>query len=257
MKRIFFGFEIEAPWPIDYPKGHVLEEKERHFTLVFLGNVDPAAIMQNLNSIPLPVFKIAPAGYFDKVLLLPAGHPRVVAWHAKWFLEGLEIDQYQKRLLDWLEDLNYKVDRRPLLSHVTVARAPFEEEEWLKAFSPLPCMIKALHLYESIGNLHYSSLWQFPFTPPFEEIEHTADVAFIIYGSNFQQLYLNAAIALSFKFPPLLDFLTEKMLHDLNEVVRELNQLISITDQKIGCPFKAVSYHGEFKNQKWQMIVDV
>lgn len=255
--RIFLGLEIDAPWPHDYPAGRLLEEKERHLTLAFLGNVDEAPLLEALETIPKPPFVRGQVGFFDKLLFLPNEHPRVAALHIQWLLDGAILSTYQITLLNWLEKLGYKVDRRPLLSHVTVARAPFKQAEWEKAFTPLPCLVKALHLYESVGNLHYHSRWKIDFSLPFEEIEHTADIAFLIRGENFDQLYIHAGLALCFKFPPLLKYLRVRPMSDLLHVIRALNELISIADLEIGVPFKAVSYHGAFENNCWQMIVDV
>jgi hypothetical protein len=184
----------------------------------------------------------------------------VVAQHVEWF-EGFDaITNYQTALLDWLEDLGYSVDRRPLLSHITVARSPFLEKEWEEAFVPLPFQITGLHLYESIGNLRYISLWQKPQLPVFEEFQHTADIAFSLEGKDYHALYLHGAFALSFHYPPILQFLQEPRPQNIQEVVRHLNEMIATCDGEIGCPFKAVSHHGQFSEgppHKWEMIVDV
>ena len=36
-KRLFFGFEVKAPWPQGLPKGRILKEDQRHITIAFLG----------------------------------------------------------------------------------------------------------------------------------------------------------------------------------------------------------------------------
>ena len=257
MKRLFLGLEIDAPWPDQYPNGRLISEKERHITLAFLGNVDSKPLMEALEKIPLPSFSIGPIGFFDQLLVLPEMRPRVVAWHIQWFSVNEALAQYQIRLLDWLESLGYRVDRRPLLSHVTLARAPFQVEEWKGAFVSLPCFIKGLHLYESVGNLHYLSRWEHLLKPAFEEFEHTADIAFTVHAHDYEELYLHAAFALSFKFPLMLPYIKKQPCDNLPDVVRALNQLVAQVDQEQGCPFKAVSYHGEFKDETWEMIVDV
>lgn len=256
-RRLFFGFEIEAPWPEGFPNGRLLDEKNRHLTLAFLGNVDPTPLMQALETIPRPPFKIGPVGVFDQFLALPKDQPRVASWHMRWLSAQDEIVDFHARLRVWLENLGFQMDQRPLLSHATIARAPFRVEEWEEAFTPLPFLITGFHLYESTGGLHYPSIWQLPLEKAFEEFEHTADIAFTIRAENLQQLYVHGATALSFKFPPLIDYICEQSFDHLNEVVRALNQLIAAADQERGCPFKAVSYHGQFTNGLWEMIVDV
>jgi len=47
-------------------------------------------------------------------------------------------------------------------------------------------------------------------------------------------------------------------ISDLNEIVYALNAMIARADSEIGCPFKAVSFHGtENQTNEWEMIVDV
>ena len=257
-RRLFFGFSVDAPWPTSYPKGRIIEESARHLTLAFLGNrpFDEKA----LSDFPKPEFPIGPVGVCDKLLFLPDLKPRVVSNQVHWLTDGEKLGTYQEKVLDWLENLGYTVDRRPFLSHITLARAPFVEKEWEEVFEPLPVMITGIHLYESIGNLRYPSIWDLPLICAFEEFEHTADIAFYVHGQNYRELYLHGALAMSFKFPHFITYLQDSEITDLHAVVRALNQMITKSDQEIGCPFKAVSYHGkltEEKPLKWEMIVDV
>lgn len=259
-KRLFFGFSVDAPWPMTYPNGRIIEENARHLTLAFLGNHPFAPLEKALPDFPKPNFPIGPVGRSDKLLFLPELKPRVVAEHIEWLIDGDTLGSYQKTVLDWLENLGYPVDRRPMLPHVTVARSPFIEKEWEDVFEPLPFMITGIHLYESIGNLRYNSIWNFPLQPAFEEFEHTADIAFNVYAQNFQELYLHGALAMAFKFPPFLNYLEQVPIENLNSAIQLLNQMIAKSDAEIGCPFKAVSYHGKVSEEKllkWEMIVDV
>jgi hypothetical protein len=122
--------------------------------------------------------------------------------------------------------------------------------------------INGLHLYESVGNLMYESLWSFPLIAPFEEMEHTADIAFLIRGENLRQLYKNARIALAFRFPKLLNYDTPmEYIADLDDIVIALNSIVTQADAEEGCPYKAVSFHGHLIQNagyfSWEMIVDV
>jgi len=248
-KRLFFGFSIEEPWPHSCPKGRILEENSRHLTLAFLGNV-PIPPLENF---PEPPFLLGPVGICDQLLFLT----KVVAQHVTWLNQGEQLISFQKAVLDWLESLGYAVDRRPFLPHITLARSPFEQKEWEKWFEPLPCMVTGIHLYESVGNLKYKSIWEIPLARPFDEIEHTADIAFHVRGKNPAELYLHGALALSFKYPPFLHFIERGPVSDLNQVVKELNRMIAQCDLSMGCPFKAVSYHNKIIQDTWEMIVDV
>lgn len=248
-KRLFLCVEVVAPWPEDLPKGRLLLEADRHLTLVFLGEI--ALDLTILDSMPKPPFEIGIAGIFDKPLFLPSHSPRVAAWHVKW-LEGEDlILQFQKTVADWFKK------KGEFLSHVTIAREPFVISEWKRTFKPLPLFTKNIHLCESLGHSRYKVLWQIPIHAPFEEIEHTADIAFHIRGKTLAQISLHAQLALSFYFPPLLPFFDFKDVQSLDELISLLNSIVARADQELGCPFKGVSYHGTVQNDIWEMIVDV
>lgn len=263
-KRLFFGFEVDAPWPTSYPNGRLLQENERHMTAFFIGNIDYTKFQQTLLNIPLPNFPTGFAGVFDQLLFLPKRKPHVVAWHVNWLDDAQAFLDYQKTLTKWLQEhLEMPHDDRPFLPHVTICRSPFQKDEWEKQFIPSPMVTKVLHLYESTGNLRYTPIWSYPLTPPFIEIDHTADLAFHVYGKDIKQILIHAQTALAFKFPQMLPFIRqEKDPSDLDEVIVELNDLICEMDQQIGSPFKAISYHGDLDFEKenlykWELIVDV
>lgn len=256
-KRLFFAAEVVAPWQTHYPHGRIIAPADRHLTLAFLGNVNFTSLEKILTEFPHPKIKISPIGYFDQCLFFP----HVVAWNVKW-LEKPSFESFQQQIASWLKSHGYPVDNRPFLPHVTIARAPFSIEEWKNDFTPLPMMAKAVHLYESVGNLVYQPIFTVPFIPCFEEISHTADLAFQIRGETMEELHLHAMAALAFKHPPLVEYILRTPLQkNLDDIIIELNKLISVSDQEIGSPFKAVSFHGDVRQQNsllnWEMIVDV
>lgn len=262
-KRLFFGAEVVAPWSETYPSGRILEEAERHITLAFLGNVPYHELVDQLATLPKPHFKIGPVGKCNELLFIPNKVPRVAAFHIEWLHKKDQLSLFQKQLLHWLDDKGYEINTRKFLSHVTIARAPIDKEVWEESFVEMPIYIKAIHLYESVGNLEYVSRWQIPLVIPFEEIEHTADLAFHIHGEDFPELYLHACLALSFHYLPIFFDVEERNdLKSIDDVVAALNELISKVDSETGVPFKAVSYHGDAKKVSnnllfWKMIVDV
>lgn len=262
-KRLFFGFEVKAPWPTDLPEGRFLAPEDRHLTIAFLGKASLPALLKSLKDFPKPRFLVGKAGFFDKDLFLPPGKPRVIAWHVSWWEQNNAVNGFQKNFVKWLQGLGYKLDDRPFLPHVTLARSPFKKDDWQKAFVKLPICIKALHLYESVGNLVYKPCWSYPLTSPFEEFEHTADMAFEVTGENYNQLYFNAFTSLAFKYPSLVKyFCYHDTINDLDTIIDLLNSIISRADQHEGCPIKAVSYHGNVEKieqniLRWEMIADV
>ena len=263
MKRLFFGIEIHAPWPPHFPKGRLLDENHRHLTLAFLGNVDYEPLRELLNHFPKVSLKIGHVGYFDSCVVLPPSHPHVVAWHAHWLNEHSPIINFQKILSDWLTSHGYSLEKRPWMPHVTLCRQPFDAHIWMKNFIPLPFYASSIHLYESVGHLQYVPLWSYPIKAPFEEINHTADMAFVIRGENLQQLYQHAFTALAFKAPEFIEFFrpVDSFSH-LDDIIMALNDILSRADRAIGCPLKAISFHGEIvplqeSLLQWEMIVDV
>lgn len=260
--RLFWGLSLDAPWPFSHPEGRLIEENMRHVTLAFLGNIDPEPLMQKLDLMPSPSFKTGPAGKFEKLVFLPEHKPRVVAAKIHWLTYAEEIESFHAELQKWLEPLGFSKDPRPFLPHVTIARAPFDQKEWEEAFEPLPVIVTGITLYETIGNLHYKVVKNIPLTLPIEEFEHTADIAFHLRGRNYRELYIHGALALGFKFPEILTQLREEeTCSRLDQVITKLNDMVTQCDMEMGCPFKAVSYHGKEKEENgiltWEMVVDV
>jgi len=261
IKKLFFAFEIMAPWPTEYPKGRLLAAESRHLTLAFLGNVNYFELKMILPEFPPLPFQVGPVGVFNKVLFLPPRRPHVVAWHSE--LDAAQpLNEYYHQLIHWLTDHHYRVDERDFLPHVTIARSPFVINEWRKSFFPIPMAITGLHLYESVGNLIYTPIWTYPLLSPFQELDHTADIAFLIRGETIEKLHFNAQIALAFKHSPMLPFIhVDHLESNLDDLIISLNALISRVDCEIGSPFKAVSFHGDLQEEnhilKWEMIVDV
>jgi 2'-5' RNA ligase len=259
-KRLFFGFPAVALWPAKLPAGRLIAPGMRHFTAAFLGDVAFDTLETHLPNIPLPPFKVGFTGFFDQCLFLPERHPHVVAWHGNTHRREL-CEEYVIRLAQWLEGIGYPLNLRlPWLPHATLARSPFDPKEWRKAFTPTPFFVSHFALYESFPGLEYRPIWNHSFTLPFEEIEHTADRAYIIRGEAVEDLYHNACCALAFVHPPLMVF-AQNPPTGIDELVSSLNRVLGLADAEQGCPFKAVSYHGDIKQREaiyeWEMIVDV
>lgn len=261
-KRLFFAAEIIGVWPQAFPSGRIVDEENRHLTLAFLGSTSLALLFEKMETIPLPSFHLGLGGYSNRWIFLPSEQqPRLIAAQAEGFSSTF-LD-YQKTLADWLLQQGYpQNEARLFLPHITVARGAFNVREWKEIPCLIPFYVSSITLMESLGDSHYAPLWRHPLTPPFEEIEHTADIAFLIRGKDMQDLFFHAQLALAFKFPPLISFFSKgKDPASLDRVIAALNELISRADLEIGIPLKAVSYHDETVHRsnhlEWKMIVDV
>lgn len=268
LKRLFFGTAVHAPWPTLPNEERILEPEHRHLTLAFLGEVPLSPLLSRLSTFslansPLLIPPIGSVGYFDRCDFLPPAHPHVAAWHVQWLNSHAPIISLQATLSDWLLTAGYPIDRRPWHPHVTLCRQPFSSPLWQKTFHPTPCYTTFLHLYESLGNLQYVSRWHYPLLSPIEEIDHTADMAFRLRGHTLHSLYDAAFTALAFKVECLPFFPTHPPeLHSLDDIVIHLNRVITRMDERVGCPLKGVSFHGNLQTLnhsilEWEMIVDV
>lgn len=260
--RLFFGAQVLAPWPHDYPEGRMIPEETRHVTMAFLGPTSLPRLEALLPSVPHPPFRIGPAGVGNKLVFLPPEKHRVAALSIEWLDPPSVFNTYQETFSDWLKKGGYPPDERPWFPHVTLARAPFDTTEWQRHFTPLPLFVSAIRLYQSMGTLDYKPLWEIPLMPPFEEKEHTADLAFLIRGNTPQELHQHAQLALAFKSPMLIPFFGKKLQDSLDGIIIALNEMVGIADAECGSPFKAISFHGQIKADEhkllhWEMIVDV
>ena len=257
MDRFFIAFVVEAPWPNCFPPVRLLEVEERHLTVAFLGKSDRKQVSKSfeaLAELPLP---LGFSGVFDSLLFLPQHSPRVVAYHAQLANEE-EIRQF-------VVNVHTAMDRalpKKWLPHVTIGRSPFEIKKWQEFFSPLPFTVTSIALFESLGSLRYRTLSEISLVPTIEKLEHTADIAYFLRGKSFADLFRHALIALAFADPQFISFLsTGHTFSSIDEIIIELNRCIGKLDAKMGCPFKAVSFHDTVQERngfyEWEMIVDV
>lgn len=264
-KRVFFAVEVRAPWPEQLPSGRILDPEDRHATLAFLGEVPFTPLLQQLNDFnyPKPSFKVGLVGKFSQCLFLPPRHPNVVAWDVEWLDDSRVLVEYRLTFVDWLKSLKYYPKEHPgsWLCHVTLSRKPFDYHAWKNSFKQIPMAIYGIHLYESMGHSKYKPIWSHPLIPPFQEIEHTADIAYLINGENMTQLYRHAQTALVFRYPQLLPYIRTGIIDNHDEMIIALNEIVTEADGSIGCPFKAISFHGHIEEKEsvfqWEMIVDV
>lgn len=263
-KRLFFGFDVSAPWQDAYPEGRLIQEDDRHQTVAFLGSCDYERLKTHLNSLPKPTWKVGLIGIAKGLLFLPFKHPSCVS--IDWELQESKetFFSYHNEILAFLIKENFlKKEERDFLLHVTLCRKPFKEKEWLAHFEKIPLICGSLHLYESLGSSRYKKIWTFPILPPFEEIPHTADIAFKVRAHSLQQLGLHAFMALASKAKGLLkDDFSMHSFSSLEELIASLNHSIALLDMREGSPLKAVSYHGNIKQNEdgtieWEMIIDV
>jgi RNA 2',3'-cyclic 3'-phosphodiesterase len=262
-KRLFFGMEVAAPWPEEWPSGRILLDSDRHLTLSFLGDQNLPSLLERMNDFPEIGFTVGLAGMFDRPIFLPHRHPQTAGWHIHFLEEEERFLDFQRRLVLWLKESGVQMKERngKFLSHVTIARPPFVIHEWKQAFIKLPLYLKNIHLMSSLGMSKYEICWTHEILAPFVAREHTADMAFLVRGESFDQLYLHASLALAFDFLPLIRYVAPQKIGSFDEMIMQLNELVARVDAEEGCPFKAVSFHSEMQIERqvmeWEMIVDV
>ena len=170
----------------------------------------------------------------------------------------------EHELVEWLNLIGFAPlnQDRGWINHVSIARDPFDEKGWKRDFKPLPFISHKLHVYKSVGNLNYEPKWTMELLAPFDEIPHTADLAFKIRGDKFAMLKTHAEMALAFRYPNLTGYFEEyRGIERVEQLIQHLNRAITKADSKEGSPLKSVSLHGEIEEKngilEWEMIVDV
>lgn len=232
---MFFALEVNGGWFAPMPEGRILKEEHRHLTLAFLGNESWSRLQNELKEYPFLKTRLGLTGRCDGLLFLPERHPRVVAGHITW-IDLPTFQEIHQELSTFLRTKGYILDPRELVSHVTLARAPFQIKKWKEVFTPFPLIATSLNLYESVGNLAYRPLWTLPLRSP---IEFKTDLIFEIRGKDYTQLFHHAQLALAFKFPQLLNsFLVESQAQSDEELISQLMQVC----QKAVCPIKALQF---------------
>jgi 2'-5' RNA ligase len=241
-KRLFLSMEIVSPWPNELPEGRVLLKQDRHMTLCFIGDAHLPEVKELLETFPKPPFEIGLAGFFQKPLFLPPRRPNVAAWEIQFLEQEAELRKYQGDLVSWLRSkgLIQRKKRERFLPHATIARRPFSISEWRRDFHPLPLYGGSIHLCESLGESRYEVCWRYAIASPFIEIEQGSHTAFTLRGKSMEELHLHAELALSFRHPLLLKYVSEEKGSSIEEMIDSLNQMIARADAEIGCPFKEV-----------------
>ncbi|NGX56578.1 MAG: RNA 2',3'-cyclic phosphodiesterase [Candidatus Anoxychlamydiales bacterium] len=263
-RKLFFAFEIETIWIDNFKNASVVDKKNRHLTLLFLGENDLNEIKKQLDLMPKLNLLLGSCGYFDKPFFLPKNNSRVAAYNAIFLEDNAKIENYQKNLYSFFlkEEFNLK-NEKDFLPHITILRKDFEKKEFEKQFKQTPFYLKSFNLYESLFHSNYKALWKMDYLAPFIELKHTADIAFEVRGKDFDSLLLHSFIALCFKEFKLLKYKKNlKKVSSIDDIIIDLNEILTLMEiDGYQASFKAISF-----NQKnwvkdniiyWEMVIDV
>jgi len=261
--RLFIGASVVTVWPNAFPSEEIIKERNRHITILFLDGQDDNS-KNLLKTFPKPESVLSMAGFFSKYIGLPKRSPHLVAMEGE-MITGINLENYRNQLLKWSESqgIDFKKPKRPFYPHLTICRKNPDISKWESEQIKIPFYVDEINLYQSMGNSEYEKLKTYSLVPIFEEISHTADIAFTIRGESLQSIFINAQIALSFVCNSFIDFLeTNKEISSQDQIIMQLNKIIANVDIEVGSPFKAVSFHGSFTKSEngfyqWEMIVDV
>lgn len=257
IKRLLFGFEALAPWPDVLPDEKTLKARKRHLTLLFFGNTSYKKMYQHIRYMPKPFFRLGPVAVADSFLSLPHRSSNVLTWHVESFGENL-IDEYQRVIFDYFEEKGYPLEGKKFIKHITLGKNGSIIQEIKKNFHPLPLCFLNLHLYEKHQDEHYEPIWTYDLLPPFEEVE---EGHFFIHGESFQQLFLNAQIALAFKCPEFVPFLDQTyQVRNLQDGGVRLTTLINQAYRAVKLPIKkAIFPDGGYERNglaTWDLFVE-
>lgn len=208
LKRLFFGYEVEAPWFSPMPKGRILAQENRHLTLAFLGEVSYEKLFQQLDEAPKFPFSVGAAGICLELIYLPKRRANALALNFKWLTQEALMLRFQQELVIWLQDKGYSAahSTEQFLPHVTLARRPFDSLAWDETFYPIPLITTHLHLYESVGSMCYKPLWSRRVLSPIvrKDLSDDSQVVFSLKGCSYEDLWTHAWLALGFIWPEVV-----------------------------------------------------
>lgn len=256
-KGLLFGFEAHAPWPEMLPDEKTLKAKHRHLTLLYFGDASYKKLHDEIRYMPKPLFRVGPVAISDSCLSLPNRSPDIITWHVDAFGND-PINDYQHELVEYFGEHGYDFDKKKYIKHITLGKSAALKKEIKKNFKPLPLYCSNLHLYESLKGDQYEPIWTYDLLPPFEEQK---DGQFILYGESFQQVFLNAQIALAFKFPELVPFLDASyQVRNLHDGGIRLTTLINTAYRAIKIPIESATFPENGKQEKgllsWPLQVE-
>lgn len=209
----FFGFEIHSPF-IEVFSYNKIGEKGSPF-LPFLSFEETIfqKVCALLDYVPHPFFQVGPVALLETCFLLRNRTLENLTLQIRRF--GVDLIQpYQKLLHTYFIQEGCQPDRVPLTQSIVCKPVSFLQKSRTNG-EQFPLYLLKLHLYKRCEEERYISIWTRPLLPPFKEVKQGN---FILYGENFQQIFLHAQIALSFKFPAFTPFIDDtyqvRNLHD-------------------------------------------
>lgn len=235
VKRLFLGFEVDAPWFKNMPKGRMVAPESRHLTLAFLGEIDCGKRLKHLEHMPVFPCKVGAAGICKELIYLPVKKPNAVALSFKWLTQEELVLRFQQELTVWLQTFGYLASsgESVFLPHVTLARRPFQTREWTEIFYPLPMITTHLHLYESVGQLCYKPIWSKRVLQPISRmvLPQNTCTAFHLMANSYKDLWIHAWLGVSFIYPQvILENFSDCVFEDLEGVEEKLNSILKDFD---------------------------
>ena len=236
-KRLLFAFEAYAPFPSNIDLSSNINGQKNHVTLLFFGDVSYKKIHETIRYMPKPSFKVGLAGLSTGLIQIPKRDPSLLTCNVD-LLGTKQIDFYQSQIMDYYTQYGFDFKGKKFLKHITLGTSSIPDQELMGLLFPLPLYLKNLNLFEVRPGERFESIWTYDLLPPF--VEHDLG-HYVIHGESFQQIFINAQIALAFKNPRFTPFIDSsyqvRNLHDggvmLTTLINKAYRLAGVEIEKV------------------------
>ena len=244
---LFFGFEVQTPFVETLLKDQMGKMQISPLPFLFFQESVCQKVDDLVCKMPEPSFRVGPIALAEAAPSISNHILGNVQLCMKRFGADL-IGPYQKLLRHYFIQEGCQMNKKNYTKQIFWKGPSLFSQKIEDIFHPFPFYFLNFHLYKRCEKRRYVRIWTHDFLPPFKEVESGN---FILYGESFQQIFLNAQIALSFKFPAFTAFIDDKYrvrnLHDGG--VRLMTLIYKVCDA-IKIPIRKAIFPDHGKQEK-------